>query len=369
METSVTVKDAGTTQILSQQTNNAADGRYTVVLTAGKKYEITFEKAGFSTYTLEYDLTDLQEYKAYEANVELFSKINFELSIIDHELFFPLNAQVSIKNAATKEAVNILFAVNEKGNKVYQLVLGSKYLFEVKLNKYATYTFNFDLTEEVRFRDLDKEIEMKPNTKEFQFSISDNSNGEGISVDVYITDLDLNEQVVAQGYVTRDGKFAINLREGGRYNVEVKNPKGYAFYSTIIEVGENANTLVNIGLTALKPNAKLLLKDIVFEYNSFELREDSYGELVRVIKLMKDNPSMTIEVAGHTDNVGSAAFNKRLSERRARYVVDFMSIRDVSDARLKAMGYGKDLPMVPNDTDLNKAKNRRLELKVLTINN
>jgi len=369
LEAYITVKDAGTTQILSQQTNNAADGRYTVVLTAGKKYEITFEKAGFSTYTLEYDLTDLQEYKAYEANVVLFSKINLELSVIDHELFFPLDAQVSIKNATTKEALNIPFVKNDKGNKVYQLIVGSKYTFEVKLSKYASYTFNFDLTAEVKYRDLEKEIEMKPNTKAFQFSIADNSNGEGLAVDVYITDLDLNEQVVAQGYVTRDGKFAINLREGGRYNVEVKNPKGYAFYSTNIDVDGNANTNVSIGLTALKPEAKLLLKDLVFEYNSFELREDSYDELLRVIKLMKQNPSLTIEVAAHTDNVGSAPFNKRLSERRARYVVDFMSVRDVSDARLKAMGYGKELPMVPNDTDLNRAKNRRLELKVLTISN
>ncbi|MFN0050377.1 MAG: OmpA family protein [Cytophagales bacterium] len=369
LEATIVVKDAGTTQILSEQTNNAADGRYTVVLSAGKKYEITIIKKGYSTYSSEYDLTDLQEYKAYETNVELFNKINFELSNIDSELFFPIDAQITIKNEASKEILDIPYNKNDKGNKIFQLKLGAKYNFEVKANKYVTYNFNFDLTGEVKFRDLEKEVELVPNTKQFQFQISDNSTGEGILVDVYITDLDLNEQVVTQGYVTRDGKFAINLREGSRYNVEVKNPKGYAFYSTNLEVGENSNTNVNIGLLALKPDAKLLLKDIFFEYNSFEIREDSYDELLRVIQLMKENPSMTIEVAAHTDNVGSAVFNKKLSDRRAKYVVDFMSIRDVSDARLKGNGYGKEFPIVPNDTEQNRSKNRRLELKVLTISN
>lgn len=369
LEASIVVKDGSTTQIISELTNNAADGRYTVVLTAGKKYEISIFKKGYSVNTMEYDLTDLQEYKAYETNVALFKKINFTLSIIDHELFFPVDAEVVIKNAASKEILDLHYDSDENGNKLYQLDLGNKYSFEVKTRNYSPYSFNFDLTGEVKYRNLEKEIEMVPNTKEFKFAISDNVSGEGIAVDVYITDLDLNEQVVTQAYVTRDGKFAINLREGSRYNVEVKNPKGYGFFSTNLEVNDAASTDVKIGLIALKPNAKLLLKDIFFEYNSFELREDSYEELVRVIRLMKDNPSMTIEVAAHTDNVGSAVFNKKLSERRAKYVVDFMSIRDVSDSRLKANGYGKEFPIVPNDTDLNRSKNRRLELKVLTINN
>lgn len=367
LEATITVKDAGTTQILSTQTNNAADGKYTIILTAGKKYEITFSKPGYSVYTLEYDLSTLEEYKAYEANVELFNKINFELSIIDHELFFPIDAKVTITNADSKAVLDIPFITTERGSKAYMLALGTKYKFEVKSKKYQSYELTLDLTGEIKFRNLEKELDLKPNTKEYQFSIADNSTGEGLTVDVIITNLDLNEQIVAQAYVTRDGKFAINLREGSRYNVEVKNPKGYAFYSTELDA-DGSNTNVNIGLTALKPNAKLLLKDIEFEYNSFELKEDSYTELLRVIKLMKANPTMVIEVAAHTDNIGSQAFNKRLSERRAKYVTDFMMVRSVPESRLKAVGYGKEFPMVPNDTEANRAKNRRLELKVISIN-
>lgn len=364
---SITVKDAGTTQTLST-VENAADGKYTLVLTAGKKYEINFAKLGYSTYTLEYDLTKLEEYKEYEANVELFDKINFELSLIDNELYFPIDAEVVIKNDATKQALDLNFTTNEKGNKVFELPLENKFIVEIKSAQYGFYSFNLDLTGEIKFKDLEKEVDLKAKTKEFLISVRDNVTGEGVMVDVIITNLDLNETIVTQAYLTRDGKFAINLREGNKYNVEVKNPQGYAFYTANLDVDQSKSNEVNIGLTALKPNAKLLLKDIYFEYNSFELREDSHDELLRVIKLMHQNPTLTIEVSAHTDDKGSPAFNKKLSEKRAKFVVDFMIARNVEEARLKPIGYGKDFPIVPNDTDLNRAKNRRLELKVLTIN-
>mgnify|MGYP002782035494 FL=1 len=168
--------------------------------------------------------------------------------------------------------------------------------------------------------------------------------------------------------ISRDGKIALNLREGSRYNVEVKNPKGYAFNSANIDVDAATSNQINIGLLALKPNAKLLLKDILFEYNSYEVKEESHGELFRVIKLMKENPEMTVEVAAHTDNIGGDAFNKKLSDRRAKFVVDFMTDREIQEIRLRPVGYGKSMPMVPNDSEANRAKNRRLELKILSIN-
>lgn len=367
LEAEVTVIDASTSQKLSTQPNNAADGRYTVVLTAGKKYEVVFTRPGYSIYSETFDLTELNDYKEFETNVQLFTKIEYELSIMDKELFFHVDAQISVKNAKTKEPVTLPHVVNDKGNKVYTIPIGQKLQFEIKAKGYASYIFSLDLTGEVKYKFLEKEVDMLPNTKPFDFSVSDNQTGEPLAVDVIITNLDLDEQIVAQAYVTRDGKFSINLREGHRYHVEVKNPQGYAFYSANLDTDAEKNN-VAIGLLALRPNAKLLLRDITFEYNSFELTDDSHSELDRVIKLMYQNPTLVIEIAAHTDNIGSAVFNKKLSERRARYVADYMAARNVAEERCKPVGYGKDMPIVPNDTEANRAKNRRLELKVLSIN-
>jgi outer membrane protein OmpA-like peptidoglycan-associated protein len=367
LSANITVRDASTTQVLSNL-ENAADGSFTIILTAGKKYEITFEKKGFSTHTLEYDLIDLEDYKEFEEKIEMFDRVYLETSVIDDELYFPLNADIKITNTRTKESFNAKFTLNERGNKVYDLPMSQQYEIEIKVPKYPIYKYNLDLTGEVRFRNLEKEVELKARTKEFIINVKDNMTGEGVMVDVIITNLDLNETIVTQGYMTRDGKLAVNLREGSKYSVEVKNPQGYAFYNTNIDVDETSTSNINIGLTALKPNAKLLLKDIYFEYNSFELKEDSYEELLRVVKLLEQNPNLVIEVSAHTDNIGSAAFNKKLSERRAQHVVDFMTARNIKENRLTPVGYGKDMPIAPNDTEENRSKNRRLELKILSIN-
>lgn len=364
LDAELEVRDGATSELLSLS-KNAPDGSFTIVLTAGKKYFITVKKPGYSTYFMSYDLTYLQEYKEFKEDVLLFKSVKMDISVIDQDLYFPVDYQYTLIDVDTRQEVRPNILKSQQGEYKLELPIGKKYQVDVKHNKYAPYTFYIDLKADVRYRNLEKEIELKPLKKEFSLSITDSETGEGLLVDVLLTNLDMDEQLVVQSTMLRDGKLVLNLREGNRYNVEVKNPKGYAFFNENIQEGSQS---MNIGLMALKPGAKLLLKDITFAFNSFELTDDSHEELLRVIRLMIENPGMKIEVAGHTDNVGGESFNKRLSELRAQYVVNFMSARQISPTRLKAVGYGKAFPMVPNDTEENRAKNRRLELKVLSTN-
>jgi cytochrome c oxidase subunit II len=103
-----------------------------------------------------------------------------------------------------------------------------------------------------------------------------------------------------------------------------------------------------------------------FETGSARLTDDSSYELGDLISAMTKYPNMTIEVAGHTDNVGDAASNMTLSKERANAVYQFLLNKGVSASRMTATGYGDTKPLVPNDTDENKAKNRRTEFKILT---
>jgi outer membrane protein OmpA-like peptidoglycan-associated protein len=148
----------------------------------------------------------------------------------------------------------------------------------------------------------------------------------------------------------------------------VKTPNGYAFSNTKVTIQSASGTYeVDINLIALKPGAKLLLKDIYFEYNSPELYENSYEELLRVIQLMKEYPNMVIEIDAHTDDIGNELFNQKLSEKRALYVENFLLSKDVPISRLQAKGFGETLPVVANDTESHRLRNRRLELKVIKI--
>jgi outer membrane protein OmpA-like peptidoglycan-associated protein len=82
---------------------------------------------------------------------------------------------------------------------------------------------------------------------------------------------------------------------------------------------------------------------------------------------MKQNPGMKVEIAAHTDDVGSAAYNAALSNRRAQSAVKFLIEKNIPSDRFVAKGYGESQPIVPNDTEENKAQNRRLVLKILAI--
>lgn len=84
-----------------------------------------------------------------------------------------------------------------------------------------------------------------------------------------------------------------------------------------------------------------------------------------MIELLNKNPQRKIEVGGHTDDVGDDASNLSLSQRRAEAVKDYLVKNGVAESRVQAKGYGETQPQVPNDSDINRAKNRRTEFLVV----
>lgn len=182
-----------------------------------------------------------------------------------------------------------------------------------------------------------------------------------------ITNLDNNEVIHTTAIATSDGKYIVKLREGDRYNISV-SPKGYSYYNTTVDLKKKeAPKKLDVKLKQLKEETKLTLKNITFEVNSADINISSYPELDRVVKLMNDNPNLKIEISAHTDNSGSDTYNLRLSKRRAKSVMDYLLEQKIKPNRLISQGYGKTKPLVPNDTDENKALNRRVELKVVKI--
>jgi outer membrane protein OmpA-like peptidoglycan-associated protein len=104
--------------------------------------------------------------------------------------------------------------------------------------------------------------------------------------------------------------------------------------------------------------------DIQFRIASARLIPESMPVLAGVVDIVRRCPGMTIEVAGHTDSDGSAATNLALSDARARTVADYLVANGVEPWRIRAVGYGADRPVVPNDSASNKRRNRRIEFAV-----
>lgn len=110
-----------------------------------------------------------------------------------------------------------------------------------------------------------------------------------------------------------------------------------------------------------------VLKDIFFEFDKSTILQQSYFELMRLISLLNTYPNMKIEIGGHTDAQGSDSYNQRLSENRAKSVSDYLISKGVSEKRLQYKGYGKSKPIDTNETEEGRAKNRRVEFKIISM--
>lgn len=165
-----------------------------------------------------------------------------------------------------------------------------------------------------------------------------------------------------------DGKYQIVLEQDVLYsflaerkefiatseNIDTRNIKDYKeinrdLYLTPIEIGQTVR-----------------LNNVFFDVDKYDLKTESNSELNRVIKLLKDNANMRIEVSGHTDATGNDQRNMILSENRAKSVADYLIANGVDASRIQSKGYGKTKPVATNDTEAGRQQNRRVQFTILS---
>ena len=107
------------------------------------------------------------------------------------------------------------------------------------------------------------------------------------------------------------------------------------------------------------------LNNVFFDFDKWDLRAESHLELNRVVKLLEENPAIEIEMSAHTDSYGSDEYNFKLSDNRARSVMEYIIAKGISPSRIMSQGYGETKPVVLNDTPENRQLNRRVEFTIL----
>ena len=165
--------------------------------------------------------------------------------------------------------------------------------------------------------------------------------------------------------------------ETGEYQIALPAGQNYGFLAKAkdyLSVNENLD-LRNVNyyqeiyrdlyLVPVKKGATLRINNIFFEFSKYELLPESFPELNRLAEFMKANTEYKVEIAGHTDDVGAAGVNNALSQNRAKAVAAYLIQAGIDPKRIKTKGYGKSKPIAPNDTEENRAKNRRVEFILL----
>lgn len=197
--------------------------------------------------------------------------------------------------------------------------------------------------------------------------VTDGTTKKPLEAAVEITDLESGAPVYQDYSSEATGEFLATLTTGKNYGMTVSK-NGYLFYSENFSlIGHKVNNPFNVKI-ALEPIAigsKVILKNIFFDTNRFDLKPESMSELKNVINFLALNPTVKIEISGHTDNVGADMANQSLSENRAKSVYQFLIDHSVSTSRMVFKGYGKTQPIMPNTTDDNRALNRRTEIQII----
>jgi outer membrane protein OmpA-like peptidoglycan-associated protein len=162
------------------------------------------------------------------------------------------------------------------------------------------------------------------------------------------------------------GSYLVIMPAGKNYAITVTAPD-YLFHSENFDIPDTAEYTEVVRPIAMKKasiGARIVMRNIFFDFDKATLRPESNLELDRLRKVMLDYPKMKIEISGHTDNKGSADYNKKLSESRAKSVLDYLVKKGISPDRMTAAGYGFDRSLAPNDNEEGRQLNRRTEFEI-----
>lgn len=163
------------------------------------------------------------------------------------------------------------------------------------------------------------------------------------------------------------GMFLVPLKTNMKYALTI-DKDGYLFYTEFYNmpaIQRDQPIELFIDLEKIELGNSVVLKNIFFDTDKSDIKDESKQELEKLIDFLGENNSIRIEISGHTDNVGDSKHNMVLSENRAKSVCDFLTNNGIEKSRLTYKGFGDTQPIKQNNTDENRAKNRRTEFKII----
>lgn len=161
-----------------------------------------------------------------------------------------------------------------------------------------------------------------------------------------------------------DGRFEIAIPKGEHLEVRFLSLGKDSVLRTIDVPNPKGKVTFNYTLKYELPRL-IKLDNVYFDTNKTTLKPASFQTLDNLVELMQHKPEMEMEIAGHTDNVGGADFNKKLSQGRADAVKVYLVKKGIAEARIQAIGYGMSQPVDTNDTPEGRKNNRRTEAHIL----
>jgi outer membrane protein OmpA-like peptidoglycan-associated protein len=340
--------------------NTAGDDIFCVIAADGKK--------GY--YTSSW-LNGVGETDVYEISFTRYAPPLLTLVkgiVTDDRTLQPIGSTIRVYDNSTGKLLSTLESNSATGNFLVSLQSGKSYRIEATAEGYFPYTHVIDIPKGETYKELNLAIKLKSkNPMTVVTGKVVDEEGHSLVAMIEVINNASNEMLGKSNSGT-EGDFHSVLQPGKTYGLTV-SAEGYLFQSVNLDIpaGTDSLNLKVIVLKRIQKGKNIVLNNVFFDFDKATLRPDSKPELDRVVKVLKDNPSMKIEISGHTDNKGSASYNLKLSEARAKSVVEYLHANGTDLSRLTYKGYGFAKPIATNETEEGRQLNRRTEFKVLDI--
>lgn len=219
--------------------------------------------------------------------------------------------------------------------------------------------FSFELYEEAR-----------PNRVSYmKGKVFDSQTQRPLEANFELIDLESHKTVIESTSEPGNGEFLVVIPVDADYALNVSRPS-YLFHSENFAFNKIYSRtepfLKDIALNPIEIGERIILRNVFYQIDSFVIDEKSIVELDKVVLFMQANPSLVVEIGGHTDNTGSQEHNRWLSGKRAGEVAAYLIGKGIEQEQISFRGYGMDVPVSSNETEEGRALNRRTELKVLS---
>lgn len=197
--------------------------------------------------------------------------------------------------------------------------------------------------------------------------VTDATSGKALESSIDLINNEKDQIVATFKSNSSTGKYLVTLPSGSNYGIAVRKD-GYMFHSENFNIADTLSfqeVVLDVKLKKIEVGNSVVLRNIFFDFDKSNIKAESINELNRLVKLLKENPKVKVEISSHTDDVGSEDYNQKLSESRSKAVIEYVISKGIIANRLIAKGYGETKPMDKNDTETGRQNNRRTEFKIL----
>lgn len=347
-----------------------AQGSFKLYLPFGRKYILSAPAENYTAESVTVDASDLNEYTEITQNlyIEPLSYVLIKGKIYlkhTNQLVPPSSHPKIVVDGVVMDSIKIN---SRTGEYEVKLAHGQSYNISVKADRYTSIQQVIDVKSIDEYKELEKDLYVDvPKVAILTGKIFDKKTEKpfpsGFPLRIEINDGDIAEAEID----SLSNTYEIELPLGESYTISAKAENYYPVFEIIDLSMENEKMKVykDLYLVPIEVGQSIRLNNIFFETGKSTLKTESFPELDRVAKFLTDNPTIKIEIAGHTDNVGMASTNMELSLERAEAVTDYIILKGTAAENISSKGYGFTKPLAENESSEGRSMNRRVEFTIL----